>query len=236
MVVSVGDLLAELRLQEVGRHVRVVPNGADVALFARARSTRPHPPTLIYMGTVVAWAGVDVTIAALARIRKEIQDARLLIVGHSTPEYKALLETLCKEHGVYGHVHFLGKKTPAELVDLLAQSDIGMAAFKPVELRKYAFSLKIIEYMAAGLPVITTVDTQSERVLEKHGAGIAVAYEPQAIAAAALQLFKDPEQYRSMAARGMEASAAYSWDSLILNGLYPALTVQSKTATVSAEL
>lgn len=235
VVICVGELLAQLRLREVGRNVRVVPNGADVALFARARNRRPHAPTLIYMGTIVAWAGVDLSIAALAQIRREISDARLLVAGHSPREYQALLEALCEEQGVREHVHFVGKKTPAELVDLLAQADIGMAAFKPVQLRRYAFSLKVIEYMAAGLPVITTVGTQSELVLVNHGAGLAVDYTPQAIAEAALQLFKDPERYRSMAACGIAASAAYSWDTLIQDGLYSALTVQGKSATASAE-
>lgn len=222
-VVSVGELLAELRRREVGREVLLVPNGADIALFTLARDRRPHPPTLIYVGSVLAWAGVDLTISALVRIRKEIRDARLLVVGHSTPEYQALLNTLCEEDGVREHVLFLGKRTHKEVVDFLAEADIGMAVFRPVELRKYAFSLKIIEYMAAGLPVITTVGTQSERVVVQHGCGLAVEYSPEAIAEAALLLLKDPDRYRSMSARGMEASAAYSWDTLMLEGLYPAL-------------
>lgn len=223
VVISIGELLARLRHRELGRDPLVIPNGADISLFAQARNKRPHPPTLIYVGTVCTWAGVDLTIAALGRIRNEIPGARLLVVGHTTPEYRKLLNALSEEHGVREHVQFVGNKTPLEVVDLLTQADIGMAAFRPVELRRYAFSLKIIEYMAAGLPVITTVDTQSELVVVKHDAGLAVDYSANAIAEAALLLFKDPARYRAMSARGIEASAAYSWDTLILKELYPAL-------------
>lgn len=223
IVISVGDLLADLRRHELGRVVPVVPNGADIAKFAGAQSKREHPPTLIYVGSVLAWSGVDLAIAALDRIRKRIPEARLLVVGHSPLHYQAHLEKLCDDHGVRGCVHFLGKKTQDEIVGLLAKSDIGLAVFRPVELRKYAFSLKIIEYMAAGLPVLTTAGTQSERVVVKHGCGLAVGYTVEAVADAALRLLGNREYADAMALRGVQASAAYDWETLMLEQLYPAL-------------
>jgi glycosyltransferase involved in cell wall biosynthesis len=222
IVVSVGELLADLR-RRMGREVAVVANGADIQRFSRARVKRPHPPTLIYVGSVLAWSGVDLAIAALPALRAKVPDARLIVIGHSTQGYRAQLEALCDLHGVRECVHFLGKKSADEIVAALAEADVGLAVFRPVELRKYAFSLKVIEYMAAGLPVLTTAGTQSEAVVARHGCGLAIPYSVEAIAEAATQLLMNEPMARSMADCGARASADYDWDILIGRRLYPLL-------------
>jgi glycosyltransferase involved in cell wall biosynthesis len=95
-----------------------------------------------------------------------------------------------------------------------------MAVFRPIDLRRYAFSMKIIEYMAAGLPVITTAGTESESVVKKHQCGEAVRFDEADLAACLSSLLGDPEKMARYSDNAMKASRLYSWDDLILNRYY----------------
>ena len=50
----------------------------------------------------------------------------------------------------------------------MAESDIGLAAFPPNELMHYASPIKVFEYMAAGLPIVTTKGTEAARIVKKY--------------------------------------------------------------------
>lgn len=215
LITAVGDLLAELREELTGRVVTVVPNGVDLEHFSRAQEKVAHPPTLIYTGNVAGWAGIDIAIEALPLMRTRLPDVRLLVVGQTSPEYRAVMESLVEKYGVSDQFSYVGQKEYRELPDLLRQSDIGLAIFRPVEVRKYAFSLKVIEYMAAGLPVIATRGTQSERVVERYGCGEAIDFDPQALADCVLDMMLDKERYGRYAERAKSASREYSWPALV---------------------
>ena len=61
-VISVGSLLAELRQRQGARRTHVVPNGVNYRVFAQAQEKRPHPPTLVYTGSIEEWSGLDVSL------------------------------------------------------------------------------------------------------------------------------------------------------------------------------
>lgn len=220
LIVSVGELLKQLREEQIGRIVSVVPNGVDYPLFQEAQKKVPHPPTLIYMGFVSGWAGLDLTFHALGKVRMSFPTVRLLIIGHAPPAYLHTLMTLRDTLGLDQNVCYLGARKSPDLVPYLKESDIGMAVFRPIDLRRYAFSMKIIEYMAAGLPVITTAGTESESVVKKHQCGEAVRFDEADLAACLSSLLGDPEKMARYSDNAMKASRLYSWDDLILNRYY----------------
>ncbi|KPK68657.1 hypothetical protein AMJ82_07650 [candidate division TA06 bacterium SM23_40] len=215
LITAVGDLLAELRHKLTGKPVTVVPNGVDLEHFSRAQKKVAHRPTLVYTGNVAGWAGIDLAIEALPLIAERISDIRLLVVGFSSPEYSAVMESLVEKSGVRGHFSYVGQKEYRELPEFLRQSDIGLAVFRPVEVRKYAFSLKVIEYMAAGLPVIVTCGTQSERVVERYRCGEAIDFDPQAFADCAIRMILDRERYHRYVENGIRASREFAWPALV---------------------
>jgi len=215
LITAAGDRLAELRRALTGKPVTVIPNGVDLENFSRARDKVPHPPTLIYIGNIAEWSGVDVAIKGLSLIRMQIPDIRLLVVGFTTPEFRSMIESLVGDLGVEKSFLYVGQKEYLELPEWLKQSDIGLAIFRPVEERKYAFSLKVIEYMAAGLPVITTCGTQSEGVVERYGCGEAIEYDPTALAKCAARILLDREVYEKYAANSIRSSHEFAWPALV---------------------
>jgi len=214
-VVCCGALLAERRERELGRGVSLVTNGVDHDLFGRARARTPHPPTVVYMGRILEWAGLEVVLAALPQARREIPDLRCLVLGRGDPGYLARLDRLARALGLEAVVRFEGEVPYGDLPRYLCGSDVGLAVFRPDPMKRYAFPLKVVEYMAAGLPVIGTQDSETERIIRAAECGEVVAYEPAAVAGAMVRLFTDPDGYARLAGNAANASARFSWGALL---------------------
>src|SRR5487761_2741925 len=212
LVISAGWRLGENRRQTTGREVLVIPNGADSAQFAVAHAKRPHPPTLVYIGHLAHYAGIDLAIRALPRIHARIPGARLLIVGDGDTPYIAGLAELAVTEGISGFVEFRGRLPHEQIPHVLAECDIGLAAFRLTPLRVYAFPYKVLEYMAAGLAVLCTRGTEAEEILRRHPAGTAIDFTPEAFAAAAVTLLVDAQAYARARTAGLAAAQIFTWE------------------------
>lgn len=212
LVISAGYRLGALRRHRTGRPVRVIPNGVDPAVFAAARVKRPHPPTLVYMGHLAPFCGVDLAVRALPLLRAQLPDARLLIIGDGDPGYVAALRALARAGAVSDGVVMTGRVPYDSLARVLAECDIGLATFRTGDLGKHAFPLKLLEYMAAGLAVLCTRDTEAEEVIRRYPAGRAIHFNPQELAASALELLQQPDVYARATCAGRLAVERYTWE------------------------
>ena len=212
LVVSAGWLLGEHRRQTTGRAVTVIPNGADPARFAAARDRRPHPATLVYVGHLAHYAGVDLAISALPAIAARVPDVRLVVVGGGDGPYIEGLRALALSEGMADRVELRGPVPYDQVPGILAESDLGLSTFRLTPLGAFAFPLKVIEYMAAGLPVLCTRETEAEQILLRHPAGRAVAFTPEALAHAAIELLTDPDAYSAARQVALEASQVFTWE------------------------
>lgn len=208
LTITIGNNLAELRKKQGAKRVVVIPNGVDYELFAKAQRKIPHPPTIVYIGALESWAGVDLTIKAMPKIMEGIKDIRFLILGSGLYEEK--LKRLAKELKLE-NILFLGRKKYAELPEYLSESDIGVAFFRPIKLMEYAFTQKVIEYMAAGLPVIGTNIGETERIIKESGAGEIVDFSEDEFADAVIKLLSSEEEYNLYAENAKKYSRDYDW-------------------------
>ena len=105
-LVTVASQWMARRLRALGFPAdRVIPNAVPV------RPPRPPldgPPTVGFAGRLVPTKGADILIAAMARVRQELPDARLLIVGGASGSTAGGLKL--RHHGVLGPVRFLDIK------------------------------------------------------------------------------------------------------------------------------
>lgn len=223
LVVSVGHRLAALRRSQTHLKVEVIPNGVQGSFAAQVRAAAPKTDadtdaaqtlTLVYVGNVVAWSGLDALLTAARQVRAAGQALRVLIIGDGLPAYVESLQAQARALGLEDVVRFVGRVPNHRIAEWLAQADVGLAHFRPDPYRRYAFPLKVVEYMAAGLAVIGTCDTETEDILERHGCGIAVAFDSGEIASAILRLGRDLPFRRECQARALQAAAGYHWEAL----------------------
>ncbi len=66
----------------------------------------------------------------------------------------------------YPNLHYLGQKTYAELPAYLAGWDVSLMPFARNDATRYISPTKVLEYFAAGLPVVSTPITD---VVEPYG-------------------------------------------------------------------
>lgn len=214
-VICCGNLLADLRRSQIGRDVPVIPNGVDLAVFSAAQQKIPHVPTVIYMGRVMDWAGLEVAFEAIASLRREIPDLRLLVLGRSDPAYDRRLRALVSDLGVEDAVQFVGEVKYQDLPEFLRQADVSLATFRPNLMKNFAFPLKVVEYMAAGLAVVGTRDTETARIIEEHDVGLVVEFTPQGVAGAIRSLLMDRSLHARCTANAARASLLFDWARLM---------------------
>lgn len=193
-----GSLVAPFR-----ERFCVVPLGIDAGGLleldrdragARALRRRHGDPFLLFVGRLRYYKGLHVLLAAMPQI-----PSRLVIVGDgpSEPELRAQVKRL----GLDDRVVFAGRVDDETLHDHLAAAAVGvLPSSTPTE----AFGLALVEYMAAGLPVVSTELGTGTSFVNQHGCtGLVVpANDPAALAGAISGLLADPPARARMGLAG----------------------------------
>jgi glycosyltransferase involved in cell wall biosynthesis len=213
-VASVGERLAALRRSQTGREVAVISNGVRSLKTSRKQPDEARPFTLIYVGNVVDWSGLDAMLAALPEVLATGLRLRVLILGDGLPSYVAALHQQVQDASLQDTVQFVGRVPNEQIGDWLSQADVGLAHFRPEPYRRYAFPLKVVEYMAAGLAIIGTQHTETEDILQRHHSGISVAFDSHAIAQAVLRFAREPELLQRCRQSALQAAPQYLWSVL----------------------
>ena len=180
--------------------VFLLPNIMDVAEFD-AEAGRPCK-TLEGRGPFVGCVArlneekdVATFLRAAARVRESLPAVTFVIAGDG-PQ-RAELERLASALGLESSVQFLGDITAVPA--LLKRLSVGVL----VPSRNEGLSNSILEYMAAGLPVVATDCGGNRELVEDGVTGRVVrCSDPAATAAAITNLLHDPAAARAMGAAG----------------------------------
>ena len=158
-------------------------------------------PILGFYGLVAEWVDLD----AFRRVAEAFPRGSVVIVGdinNADTDGLARLQAM-------PNVHLLGRKPYEALPGYCKSFDVALLPFKKNELTECANPLKLREYLAAGLPVVST-DIPEAVALKERGVWLASKSEEfvdgvvQALAAGA-----GPDRARS------EAMAQESWDAKV---------------------
>jgi glycosyltransferase involved in cell wall biosynthesis len=133
----------------------VIINYPNPALFFPRRS-RDHKSgfTFIYPGTLNWHQGLDIAIKAFAILAKKTDGCRFDILGAGTSrdDLQALITSL----GLDGSVRIHDVVPITKLPELVANADCGLVPKRAEGFGGEAFSTKILEFMAMGIPIIAS--------------------------------------------------------------------------------
>ena len=136
--------------------ITVLPNGADPDAFdphlvgtaIRQRYQLADCRVIGFVGILRPWHGIELLLAAFARLSPCERNLHLMLVGDGPIE--AELKAEVKKANLSDRVTFTGRVPHAEIQQHIAVMDIAVSPRATF----YASPMKILEYMAMGIPVV----------------------------------------------------------------------------------
>jgi glycosyltransferase involved in cell wall biosynthesis len=172
----------------------------------------PHKEGFVVIchGTIEERYGQDTIIEAVALLRDELPDLRLVFTGRGSG-VDAILR-LTEERGLQDVVRFEGWVDLERLADLLYTADVGVVAQKASAYSDLVHTNKMMEYWILSLPVIAsrlraTSETYDDSILEYYEPG-----DPVDLARAIRRLHDDPARREELVRNGAEAFERFGWD------------------------
>ncbi|MCG3121026.1 MAG: D-inositol-3-phosphate glycosyltransferase [bacterium] len=229
----------------------VIYNGVDLAEFAVA------PIELGDKKKELGLSATDAVVAMVANPRgikdletftvtaRKVLDAepnvRFLVIGEfhqtsGTPSYREKINRLATNLHLNGQLHFLGKRS--DIKDLLAVANICVLTSL-----SEGFSNTLLEYMAAGKPVVVTdVGGNSEAVVDNETGFLVPPRSPEKTAASIIKLLQDPHLAERLGRAGKKRIAKlFTLETMVENyqALYSQLLTpacdEKKTPRTAAE-
>jgi glycosyltransferase involved in cell wall biosynthesis len=162
-----------------GAKIVVIPNGAaptDFAVGAPRDGLRDRyqfrDRVFVYAGAHGPANGLDLLLDAAELVRDDHPEAHFVLFGDGPS--KAELVASTRSRGL-DNVEFRDPVPKSAMPEVLAAADVGVHVLADVPLFRYGVSPnKVVDYMAAGLPVLTNSPGVVGDLVASAGAGVAV--------------------------------------------------------------
>ncbi|HMP74724.1 MAG TPA: glycosyltransferase [Kiritimatiellia bacterium] len=189
--------------------IHVIPNILDAVEFDQRASTPHASLPELGPGRWIAMVArldpekdVQTLLRAVPLVVRQVPESRFLIVGDGRE--RTSLEQLAARLGILAQVRFAGEYN--EIPALLKRCAAGVL----VPNRNEGLSNTILEYMAAGLPVVATECGGNRELVEDGRNGFVVpAGDADAVADRLVRLLRDPQRSHEMGASGRALIAAH---------------------------
>lgn len=180
----------------------IVPNTTVVP----AEVEDPDRPRAVYLGSITPERGAFDLIETARLLAPDIE---VVLIGPAHDPAKAPL----REAHSRGEITWLGFQPNDEALQTVRGSLVGLSLLHDEANYRHSLPTKLIEYLAHGVPVISTPLSRAHDFLEDTGGGIIVPFEdPQATAGAIRALAADPARRYSLARDGHDAVLhRYNW-------------------------
>ena len=182
----------------------VIPNAPDPR-FLPAIGAASTAPRALYVGDVRASRGLWTMLRAM-----EMSDPwRLDVVGPVAKEDQAALDAWQKSSPAAARVNFHGTLTPEKSWHIATGAWVGLALLDSTPAFKRAWPTKIGEYLACGIPVISTDLPRPSEVILQSRAGALVESASREISASQCAGIlnswgENPDEYREVRDRAVK--------------------------------
>ena len=207
----------------------VVPVGVDQAFIdyssRKQRRGQGDLVTFVYVGTLSRLRNLENILHAAKLLLRHTDKFRIDFIGpdKSNGYYPSVVEEL-------GITSCVAIKLPVAYRDVpstLAGYDVGLAYTPDRPTWHYQPTIKVLEYRALGMPIIST-DVASHRETVENGVnGILCGDKPEQIAEAMRRFIEDPEFLKQVSRRAHEMRRGRSWldiADMYLDDVYKPLT------------
>ena len=217
-VLTVSDGIAD-RLRDryrlsarpaVVRNLPDHPRGSDGAADLRAILRIGDAPMVLHQGAIADGRGGPSLIRALANL----DTAHLVFLGADEHQpHCEQLQRLATELGVRRRVHFVAPVPLSSLLSHTSQADVGVSLLEDTcENHRVALPNKVFEYVAAGVPVVTSRLPELTRFIHTYQVGWTADPSSPEEVASGLQSALNARDDRRLRVRIETAAAQLRWE------------------------
>lgn len=190
---------------------RVIPNpiasGTSAVSPQEARALRERfglgSFTIAYCGRLAREKHIDVTLRAVALLKRRIPGLRFLIIGRGPAERE--LRRLVRELHITENVVFTGFLDKARIAELYSQCDL-FVIMSTIDVQ----SIAALEAMANGLPVLSARAGGMPDLVTEQTGRLIPSGDYRALAKQIEEFHDNPEERRACGERAREAVTAFS--------------------------
>jgi glycosyltransferase involved in cell wall biosynthesis len=183
-------------------NITVIQEGIEIGVHVRA--DKFSQPTLVYVGRLVRNKGVQYLIAAIAILRNQIPNLRLLIIGRGYYEtsLKGQVETL----HLGSVVEFLGHVDEEKKYDILARANCVV-----IPSLREGWATPVIEAASVGTPAVGTDAIGIRETIVEGRTGFLVAFgSPRALAEAVRKILTDKKLLENLGDNAYANAQSYN--------------------------
>lgn len=155
----------------------------------------PKVPVILFMGTLFRFSGLDRFLRAFASDTGG--SSRVVIAGDG--EMCEDLKQLCDSLEISNRVSFLGRVDFSDLPTVLSAADVAVSTLVPSPVSDMALPNKLLQYMACGLPTVSTRLRGAESAIP-YSPGLTFVNTPEECYSSSVELLADPNNLDGLGA------------------------------------
>lgn len=182
--------------------------------FRRPYAPNETEPEFFYIGWISLERAFDTLVATFALLKTSYPHFRVHLFGERTLSDNDLMK-LPGFESIRENLIFYGYTDHQRALPYAARATAGLALLKPVGDYPESYTTKMFEYMALGLPVVTSDFPLYRDIIERHQCGYCVSpTNPVQVANALVSLVERPDESAIMGQRGRHSvETLYNWRS-----------------------
>lgn len=189
-----------------------VRNYPTLALFKAHSKERTDGKFLItYPGSLNKHQGLEVALKAFRRISERMPNTEFHIYGEGS--YKPRLKLIVKDLGLENRVFFHDGVSATEIARVMVNTDLAVEPkLSGIPFSNEAASTKILEFMAAGVPIVASRTSVHSRYYDDSVLKYYDADNDEALAECIFAMWRDPEQRLQQVQRANSYVEKNNWE------------------------
>jgi glycosyltransferase involved in cell wall biosynthesis len=221
------------RYIKMNANYQVVLNYCDVDFFKNHKSNQSKDIiNLFYIGILLENRGILQIIQAIQLLKQKGLPIKFHIVGELYSDLRNKILNLENYEYIKEDLIFYNKKPLDQGYEIASKMNIGMCIIWPMKNSIESYPTKLFEYMAVGLPIITSNFPLYKKVVEENDCGICVnPISVIEISEAIESISKNVSKSEQMAKNGKKTVLEqYNWETQkpILTAVYKQLLKKEK--------
>jgi glycosyltransferase involved in cell wall biosynthesis len=212
-IIVSNDLWRDTFAKRTGTDDRcsVFINNVDSGVFQPQPRTRQDDRQIIIFPGGLQWhQGLDLALRAFVRVHRELPSTEFHIYGDGN--VKNDLIALAGELGLNGSVRFFDPVPMHQVAQLMANADLGVVPKRADSFGNEAYSTKIMEFMALGVPVVVSRTKIDQFYFNENVVRFFESGNVDELSQAMLDVLRNPALRERLVTNAAAYARTHSWD------------------------